>query len=85
MTGEQERLASIEARLDALERGGQATGEVDRWLPVREAARLIGVHDKTLKRWAAQGRMEGVMRRTPGGLWVVRESWVKATGKLVRL
>lgn len=39
--------------------------ELDVWLTVREAARLAGVDDDTIRRWTDKGRL--VHRRTPGG------------------
>ncbi len=37
----------------------------ERWVTVREAARLAAVDPRTIRRWADTGRVRG--RRTPGG------------------
>lgn len=38
---------------------------VDRWVPVREAARIAGVDPRTIRRWADSGQI--MARLTPGG------------------
>lgn len=38
---------------------------MERWLRSGQATRLVGVHESTLARWAAQGFL--TVKRTPGG------------------
>lgn len=45
-------------------------------LTPKAAADLIGVHDETIKRWAAKGKLPAF--RTPGGHWRFRRSDVLA-------
>jgi excisionase family DNA binding protein len=41
-------------------------------LSPREAAAIVGCHEDTLKRWAADGQVKAF--RTPGGWWKFRRS-----------
>lgn len=45
-------------------------------LSPKEAAELVGVHEYTLKRWAADGKVRAF--RTPGGWWRFRSSDIDA-------
>lgn len=45
-------------------------------LSPREAAALVGCHEDTLKRWAADGEVAAF--RTPGGWWKFRRSDIAA-------
>lgn len=45
-------------------------------LSPRDAAALIGCHEDTLKRWAADGEIPAF--RTPGGWWKFRRSDIDA-------
>lgn len=45
-------------------------------LSPREAAALIGVHEDTLKKWAAEGKVKAW--RTPGGWWKFRRTDLEA-------
>lgn len=48
---------------------------MDRLIPVERAARLIGVHPKTVRHWDEQGKIRVV--RTPGGKRRVPESEIR--------
>lgn len=49
------------------------TAEQDRYdLSPSAAAELVGVHEDTIKRWAADGKVPAF--RTPGGWWRFRRS-----------
>jgi DNA binding domain, excisionase family len=56
------------------------------YMTTGEAARLLGVGLNTIKRWIANGALEGV--RTPGGHWRIPESalreWMRTHGVRVR-
>ena len=47
-----------------------------RYLRPQEAATLLRVDARTVKRWAHQGKLTGF--RTPGGHWRIAESSVRA-------
>lgn len=44
-------------------------------LRVDEAATLLDVHEDTVRRWLAEGKLAGI--RTPGGHWRVRAESLK--------
>lgn len=50
--------------------------QVDRWLELGEAAKLLGVHFTTLRRWANDGQVP--CYRTPGGQRRFKESELRA-------
>lgn len=60
----------------------EVLADPDFWVSITEAADRIGVHRKTLMKWCQRGKLGDSARKTPGGLWYVRESWVNEMGRL---
>jgi excisionase family DNA binding protein len=52
--------------------GKEVSVDERQWITVEEAARLLGVHDQTVRRWLRAGRLQGTLLSRRAGYRIQR-------------
>lgn len=77
MKKRRENQKVVKKKIDAPAEEGRSQAEkkaaIDRFLSIKEVAKIFGMHEKTIRRWATRQNNKLVGSK-PGGKWIFR--WV---------